>query len=307
MSDPKESLRLTETVGRRAEVRPQSGHRMRPDGPPGLPNLRDLHYHWLAPQPSNDASRHASPVGLRRMSRNKIDSTQRTWSHHGSSASGAVRNTPLGQHGSDPSKGRGNAAANTGKSRLKYSLGRLTASGGTLPEGAFPLLAAMGPVLKPESSPRYREPLAETMFFIMEDAKRKAVSLRQLSKASRVVTLSRNSEFRALTVDEVDDNSFTAIWREDGSADRRVRFPMSLVARDDKLICEPGAELYWIAGEEVDNGQPRRIDELRFRRKVGASKTVMELAQKRAREAIAAQEAYQAEYLEELQKRLAEQ
>lgn len=90
---------------------------------------------------------------------------------------------------------------------------------------------------------------------------------------------------RTLIVESVDGDSFTAIWSEKGKADRRVRFPMSLVAEDDKPLLLAGAIFYWSTGIQVGStGQPQRVAELRFRRVVAPPPEVWDEARARAQE-----------------------
>lgn len=141
---------------------------------------------------------------------------------------------------------------------------------------------------------------ATRIFFAMSGLEITAESARGkgVPAIGRVVTLGPDSAARHMTVETIGDDFFTAIWEEEGQRDRRVRFPVGLIAADDLPVFRPGAEFYWMTGRQTDGGQPKRVDELRFRR-VPTPPADSELAEysATAAEAIAAQQEYQRKLL----------
>lgn len=102
-------------------------------------------------------------------------------------------------------------------------------------------------------------------------------------RPSTMFILENTSTPRTLDVESVDSDSFTAIWREKGSPDRRVRFPLALVAASDRELVQVGAILYWSSGIKTGaDGQPQSVNLLRFRRMVEMPREVWDEAEAKA-------------------------
>jgi hypothetical protein len=111
----------------------------------------------------------------------------------------------------------------------------------------------------------------------------------------RIVTVESPRLIHTLTVESIGSDSFVATWLEKDQRDRRVRFPISMVAAADRDVFRVGAEFYWQSGRQIVDGQPSHIDELRFRRDPGPTNEELDEYLKLADAAIESQQRAQKE------------